>query len=206
MDMTERTLESREVYRGRILRVREDKVSLPNGKTGTREVVEHPGGVGILALDDDGCVVLVRQYRYAFSCVLTEIPAGKREKGEAPFVTAQRELKEEIGAEAEEWTDLGALIASPGCYGETLYLFLARGLHFGETHPDEDEFLDVLRVPFDRAVAQCLGRHAHRCQDGGGHPQGENPAGAVKKPCISAPFPLHCIYGRRCRREGENGL
>ena len=156
MDMTERTLESREVYRGRILRVREDKVSLPNGKTGTREVVEHPGGVGILALDDDGCVVLVRQYRYAFSRVLTEIPAGKREKGEAPFVTAQRELKEEIGAEAEEWTDLGALIASPGCYGETLYLFLARGLHFGKTHPDEDEFLDVLRVPFDRAVAQCL--------------------------------------------------
>lgn len=156
MDMTERTLESREVYRGRILRVREDKVSLPNGKTGTREVVEHPGGVGILALDDDGCVVLVRQYRYAFSRVLTEIPAGKREKGEAPFVTAQRELKEEIGAEAEEWTDLGALIASPGCYGETLYLFLARGLHFGETHPDEDEFLDVLRVPFDRAVARCL--------------------------------------------------
>ena len=156
MDMTERTLESREVYRGRILRVREDKVSLPNGKTGTREVVEHPGGVGILALDDDGCAVLVRQYRYAFSRVLTEIPAGKREKGEAPFVTAQRELKEEIGAEAEEWTDLGALIASPGCYGETLYLFLARGLHFGETHPAEDEFLDVLRVPFDRAVAQCL--------------------------------------------------
>lgn len=156
MDMTERTLESREVYRGRILRVREDKVSLPNGKTGTREVVEHPGGVGILALDDDGCAVLVRQYRYAFSRVLTEIPAGKREKGEAPFVTAQRELKEEIGAEAEEWTDLGALIASPGCYGETLYLFLTRGLHFGETHPDEDEFLDVLRVPFDRAVAQCL--------------------------------------------------
>ena len=131
-------------------------MSLPNGKTGTREVVEHPGGVGILALDDDGCVVLVRQYRYAFSRVLTEIPAGKREKGEAPFVTAQRELKEEIGAEAEEWTDLGALIASPGCYGETLYLFLARGLRFGETHPDEDEFLDVLRVPFDRAVAQCL--------------------------------------------------
>ena len=156
MDMTERTLESREVYRGRILRVREDKVSLPNGKTGTREVVEHPGGVGIMALDDDGCAVLVRQYRYAFSRVLTEIPAGKREKGEAPFVTAQRELKEEIGAEAEEWTDLGALIASPGCYGETLYLYLAQELTFGATHPDEDEFLDVLRMPFDQAVEQCM--------------------------------------------------
>lgn len=156
MDMTERTLESREVYRGRILRVREDKVSLPNGKTGTREVVEHPGGVGILALDDDGCVVLVRQYRYAFSRVLTEIPAGKREKGEAPFITAQRELKEEIGAEAEEWTDLGALIASPGCYGEVLYLYMAQELTFGDTHPDEDEFLDVVRMPFDRAVELCM--------------------------------------------------
>ena len=101
-------------------------------------------------------MALVRQYRYAFSRVLTEIPAGKREKGEAPFVTARRELKEEIGAEADQWTDMGALIASPGCYGETLYLFMARGLRFGETHPDEDEFLDVTYLPFDRAVAQCM--------------------------------------------------
>ena len=155
MDMTEKMLESREVYRGRILRVREDKVLLPNGKTGTREVVEHPGGVGILALDGDE-VLLVKQFRYAFSRVLTEIPAGKREKGEEPFVTAQRELKEEIGAEAAEWTDLGALIASPGCYGETLYLYRACGLTFGETHPDEDEFLEVVRVPFDEAAAMCM--------------------------------------------------
>ena len=155
MDMTEKMLESREVYRGRILRVREDKVLLPNGKTGTREVVEHPGGVGILALDGNE-VLLVKQFRYAFSRVLTEIPAGKREKGEEPFVTAQRELKEEIGAEAAEWTDLGALIASPGCYGETLYLYLACGLIFGETHPDEDEFLEVVRVPFDEAAAMCM--------------------------------------------------
>ena len=155
MDMTEKMLESREVYRGRILRVREDKVLLPNGKTGTREVVEHPGGVGILALDGDE-VLLVKQFRFAFSRVLTEIPAGKREKGEEPFVTAQRELKEEIGAEAAEWTELGALIASPGCYGETLYLYLACGLTFGETHPDEDEFLEVVRVPFDEAAAMCM--------------------------------------------------
>ena len=155
MDMTEKTLASREVYRGRIIRVREDTVLLPNGKEGRREVVEHPGGVGILALDGDD-VLLVRQYRYAFSRVLTEIPAGKREPGEEPSVTARRELKEEIGAEAEKWTELGALIASPGCYGETLYLFMARGLRFGETHPDEDEFLDVVRMPFDRAVELCM--------------------------------------------------
>ena len=155
MDMTEKTIASREVYRGRILRVREDTVLLPNGKEGRREVVEHPGGVGILALDGDD-VLLVRQYRYAFSRVLTEIPAGKREPGEEPSVTARRELKEEIGAEAEKWTELGALIASPGCYGETLYLYLAQELTFGATHPDEDEFLDVLRMPFDEAVARCM--------------------------------------------------
>ena len=155
MDMTEKTLASREVYRGRIIRVREDTVLLPNGKEGRREVVEHPGGVGILALDGDD-VLLVRQYRYAFSRVLTEIPAGKREPGEEPSVTARRELKEEIGAEAEKWTELGALIASPGCYGETLYLYLAQELTFGATHPDEDEFLDALRMPFDQAVEQCM--------------------------------------------------
>ena len=155
MDMTEKTIASREVYRGRIIRVREDTVLLPNGKEGRREVVEHSGGVGILALDGDD-VLLVRQYRYAFSRVLTEIPAGKREPGEAPSVTARRELKEEIGAEAGRWTELGTLIASPGCYGETLYLYLAQELTFGATHPDEDEFLDVLRMPFDQAVEQCM--------------------------------------------------
>ena len=134
MDMTEKTLESREVYRGRILHVREDRVRLPNGKEGVREVVEHPGGVGILALDGDDVLL----------------------PGEDPFVTDQRELKEEIGAAAEAWTDLGALIASPGCYGETLYLFLACELTFGETHPDADEFLETVRVPFDEAVELCM--------------------------------------------------
>lgn len=155
MELTEKTLTSREVYRGRILRVREDSVRLPNGKTAEREVAEHPGGVGILALDG-GDVLLVRQYRYAFSRVLTEIPAGKREPGEEPFVTAQRELREEIGATAGKWTELGALIASPGCYGEVLYLYMAQELTFGDTHPDEDEFLDVVRMPFDRAVELCM--------------------------------------------------
>ena len=156
MDLTEKTVDSREVFKGRIIRVRLDTVRLPNGKESTREVVEHPGGVGILAIDGEGRVLLVRQYRYALGQVLTEIPAGKREPGEPPFVTAQRELQEEVGAVAGKWTELGTLIASPGCYGETLYLFMARGLRFGETHPDEDEFLDVTYLPFDRAVAQCM--------------------------------------------------
>ena len=112
MDLTEKTVDSREVFKGRIIRVRLDTVRLPNGKESTREVVEHPGGVGILAIDGEGRVLLVRQYRYALGQVLTEIPAGKREPGEPPFVTAQRELQEEVGAVAGKWTDLGTLIAS----------------------------------------------------------------------------------------------
>ena len=142
MDLTEKTLDSREVFRGRIIRVRQDTVRLPNGKEGTR--------------DDEGRVLLVRQYRYAFGRVLTEIPAGKREPGEEPFLTARRELQEEVGATAGRWTELGTLIASPGCCGETLYLYMAEELHFGATHPDEDEFLEPLRVPFDEAVRQCM--------------------------------------------------
>ena len=156
MELTEKTIDSREVFKGRIIRVRFDTVRLPNGKEGTREVVEHPGGVAILAVDSEDRVLLVRQYRYPFERVLTEIPAGKREPGEPPFITAQRELQEEVGATADTWTELGTLIPSPGCYGETLYLYMAQDLHFGATHPDEDEFLEPLRVPLDEAVRQCM--------------------------------------------------
>ena len=156
MELTEKTIDSREVFKGRIIRVRFDTVRLPNGKEGTREVVEHPGGVAILAIDSEDRVLLVRQYRYPFERVLTEIPAGKREPGEPPFITAQRELQEEVGATADTWTELGTLIPSPGCYGETLYLYMAQDLHFGATHPDEDEFLEPLRVPLDEAVRQCM--------------------------------------------------
>ena len=156
MDLTEKCLESREVYKGRVLRLRVDTVALPNGKTSLREVVEHPGGVGILALDENGCVPMVTQYRYAFSRTLLEIPAGKREPGEEPFVTARRELREETGAIAESWTPLGSLIASPGCYDEVLYLYLAQDLHYGATDPDEDEFLAVERMPLDQLARLCL--------------------------------------------------
>ena len=156
MDMTEKTLTTQEVYHGRIIRVRRDEVLLPNGHTSVREVVEHPGGVGILALEDDGSVLLVRQYRYAVGRHLWEIPAGKREKGEEPFVTAQRELAEEVGATAAKWADLGQIIASPGCYAEVLYLYLAEGLTFGAQHLDQDEFLQVQFVPFAEVVEQCM--------------------------------------------------
>lgn len=155
-DLTEKTLDSREVYNGRIIRVRRDEVLLPGGGHGVREVMDHPGGVGILALDGQGRVALVRQYRYAVGEHLWEIPAGKREKGEEPFETAQRELAEEVGAAAEKWTDLGQVIASPGCYGEVLHLYMAEGLTFSEQHLDEDEFLEARFFPFEEVVEKCL--------------------------------------------------
>lgn len=156
MDMTEKTLSSERIYDGAIIHVRRDRVLLPNGRTSVREVVEHPGGVGILAVDGDGMVLLVRQYRYAFGRTLLEIPAGKREPGEEPLVTARRELREETGVTADSWTPLGQLIASPGCYDETLYLYLAQVLHSGDTDPDEDEFLSVERMPMAELTCRCL--------------------------------------------------
>ena len=156
MDLTEKCLESREIYKGRILRLRVDTVALPNGKTSLREIVEHPGGVGILALDENGCVPLVTQYRYAFSRTLLEIPAGKREPGEEPFTTARRELKEEVGATAAEWQPLGEIIASPGCYDEVLHLYLARDLVQKQQHLDEDEFLNVVTMPFEELTRQVM--------------------------------------------------
>ena len=156
MDLTERTLSRRDVYRGRILTVHVDEVSLPGGHRSHREVADHPGGVGILALDDRGRAAVVRQYRYVFGRVMTEIPAGKLESGEEPALTARRELMEEVGASAAEWTDLGMLIPSPGCYGERLYLFMARGLTFSSPCPDEDEFLETSFVPLEELERRCL--------------------------------------------------
>ena len=156
MDLTEKTIDREDIFQGKVVQVHRDKVSLPNGKTSYREVVEHPGGVGILAMDERNCVPMVTQYRYVFKRKMLEIPAGKREAGEDPFATAIRELKEEVGATAKEWVPMGKLLASPGCYGEELYLFLARGLTFGETHFDEDEFLEIERIPFDDLLHRCL--------------------------------------------------
>ncbi len=157
MDLTERTISRRDVYNGRILRLHVDQVSLPNGAVASREVADHPGGVGILALDDQRRVALVRQYRYAFSRVVTEIPAGKLEIGDGdPLAAAKRELREEMGATARSWQSLGELIPSPGCYGETLYLYLARELSFEAPAPDEDEFLEREWVPLEELLQRCV--------------------------------------------------
>lgn len=156
MELTERTVEHTRPYEGVIVNVDLDKAVLPNGRVATREVVLHPGGVAVLPLNDDGTVTVVRQYRYPFARVLTEIPAGKLDPGEEPRTGALRELKEEIGAQVGELIDLGAIYPSPGFCQEVLYLYLARDLTYGDCCPDEDEFLEVARVPFESLAEQVM--------------------------------------------------
>ena len=143
MDQTEKKIEEVARYSGVIVDVRVDSVLLPNGRTSKREVTEHPAGVTILALDDNGDVYCVRQYRYAFSRSVLEIPAGKLEPDEEPLPAAIRELSEETGITAGRIDALGSFMMSPGFCTEVLHIYLSRDLHFGVAHPDEDEFLNV---------------------------------------------------------------
>lgn len=150
MNLEEKKLSSREIFEGKVMRVTVDTVALPNGKEATRELVHHRGAVCVLPLTDDGEVICVRQYRYAHGEVLLEIPAGKLEEGENDHrAAALRELSEETGAECKELRYLGKLYPSPAIFTEVIHMYLATGLTFGDTHPDDDEFLEVERIPLD---------------------------------------------------------
>jgi ADP-ribose pyrophosphatase len=139
-------------FRGRILSLRLDHVRLPNGNITTREIAEHPGAVAIVALDAEGRVVLVRQYRHAVGRDLLEIPAGTLEKDEPPEKTAPRELKEETGLSAQRWELLERFYASPGVLTEEMYVYLARDLAEGVSEPMGDEDLQVERIPLNDAL------------------------------------------------------
>lgn len=156
MNLEEKTVKQNTLYKGRILTLRNDRVLLPNGKVSYREVVEHPGGVCVVPLCDNGDVLFVRQFRYPYGAVIPEIPAGKLSPGEDPLACGVRELKEETGAVAEKYTPLGELYPSPGYCGEIIYMYLAEGLSFEEQQLDEDEFLSVERVPILEAVQSIL--------------------------------------------------
>lgn len=156
MELTEKTLSRRDIFEGKVLSLHVDTVELPDGKTSIREVVEHVDGVAVLALDEDNNVLTVTQYRYVFAKPMLELPAGKLDGGEEPRIGALRELKEETGAVPDTLESLGHIVLSPGCFGETLHLFLARGLHMGQQHLDEGEFLNVERIPFDELYRRCM--------------------------------------------------
>lgn len=156
MELTEKTLESRRVFDGRLLHLDVDTIRLPDGGEAVREVVRHPGGVCVLPLHDDGTVSVVRQFRYPYKEVTTELPAGKLEPGEDPDAAIRRELSEEAGLTARTWRKLGVFYPTPGYTDEVLHLYFARDLSQGECHPDDDEFIAPQRVPLARLVEQAM--------------------------------------------------
>ena len=157
MNLEEKQLTSEYIYNGKIIKLRRDTALLPNGKTSTREVIEHNGGVCVAALTDSDEVLFVKQFRYPYMEIVTEIPAGKRDGAdEDPLACGKRELKEETGAEAESFIPLGKLYPSPGYCGEVILMFAATRLSYGEQHPDDDEFLSVEKIPLEKAVQMIL--------------------------------------------------
>ncbi len=152
----EKTLESKRVYEGRIINLRLDSVSLENGNTAMREVVEHPGAVGIVALKENGDIVMVKQYRKAVEQVLLELPAGKLEQGENPLDCAARELTEETGYTAGDLRYLVSFYTSPGFSNEIMHMFLATNLKEGKNDPDDDEMVETVEISRDRAMDMIL--------------------------------------------------
>ena len=159
--MKEKTLQQETVFAGKLLHVRRDQIELENGHKSIREFCMHPGGVGILPLTDDGEVILVEQFRYPYGKELVEIPAGKLESGEEPLTCGVRELKEETGCTAREMIPLGCVYPTPGYVDEKLYLYLARGLTQGETNPDEGEFLNLVKIPFETLLERVMNDEIH---------------------------------------------
>ncbi len=157
MELTEKTLNKKYVFNGKIINVRCDEALLPDGKTAAREVVEHRGGVCVLPLTDKNEILMVRQFRYPYMEELLEIPAGKRDSlEEEPLECGKRELREETGALSDRFVFLGKFYPTPGYTNEVIYIYYADNLSYGETNPDDDEFLDVVKIPFDKAMEMVL--------------------------------------------------
>jgi ADP-ribose pyrophosphatase len=140
------------VYAGRIINLRIESITMPNGVRVELEIVRHPGGAAIVALDSDNRVCLLRQYRHAAGGWIWELPAGKLEAGEAAETTAARELVEEAGLHAARWERLGELIATPGFCDEIIHLFLARDLTDVQSQPEEHELFELHRIPLEAAI------------------------------------------------------
>lgn len=157
MNLIEKQIEKNYIFNGRIINLRKDVALLPNNTTAIREVVEHKGGVCVAPLTADDELIFVKQFRYPYMEEILELPAGKRDSlDENPLDCGIRELKEETGATAQKITFLGELYPTPGYCDEIIWMYLATGLSYGEQDPDEDEFLEVYRIPLKKAVEMVM--------------------------------------------------
>ena len=156
MELFEKKLDSRQVFDGVVVKLFVDEVELPNGKKSVREIVRHPGAVCVVPVTDQGEVIMVRQFRYAFGQTLLEIPAGKLEPGEDPLKAALRELEEETGTVAEKIEHIGELYTTVAILDEKIQMYLATGLSYKNAHPDEDEFLEVEKIPLNTLVDMVM--------------------------------------------------
>ena len=154
--LSEAVLSSVAQWHGSFLRADDVTVRLPDGREAHRDVLRHPGSVGVIALTDDGKIVLVHQWRTALEAVTVEIPAGKLDRGEQPEHAARRELAEETGYEAGRIAYLGPFAPAVGYSDEVLHLFMATDLHFVGASPDDDEFIHVDLVPVSEMVDRVL--------------------------------------------------
>ena len=156
MKLTEETLKRNDVYSGKVVKLHVDDVLLENGKTSKREVVDHPGGVCVAVLTEDDEVLFVRQFRYPYKKVLLELPAGKLEPGEDPFPAMQREQLEETGTVGKDYRYLGDMYPTPGYTNEIIRIWACRLSSTGEQKLDDDEFLEIEKIPLKKAVEMVM--------------------------------------------------
>ncbi len=156
MNLEEKKISEEYIFKGKIINVRVDDAKVPDGSVHKREVVEHNGGVCVVPVTDKNEVITVKQFRYPYMEVVKEIPAGKRDGNEEPLKCGIRELKEETGCTAERFEFLGELYPSPGYCGEIIYMYAAFGLQYGDTNPDEDEFLLIEKTPIKDLVDEII--------------------------------------------------
>ncbi len=152
----EKTLKTEWIYRGRVVNLKIDEVELPNGRKSKREIIVHRGAAAILPIDDDGNIVMVKQYRKPAEKILLEIPAGTLEEGEDPLECAKRELIEETGFAAREFTPLISFYSTPGFTTERLHIYIAKGLYEESGEMDFDEFIEIEKIPFNEALSMVL--------------------------------------------------
>ncbi len=152
----EKTIKSEWIYRGKIIDLKVVEVELPDGNKSKREIVVHRGASAIVPMDDEGCVIMVKQFRKPAEKVLLEIPAGTLEEGEDPLECAKRELIEETGFGAKEFIHLISFYSTPGFTTEKLHIYLAKGLYKSEGETDFDEFIETEKIPLDKLFSMVL--------------------------------------------------